>query len=78
MDPELQRVSHLALIGSLEVPGEPRGMNEMLVMEVEEGKSAKKSGRDHKIETGGTSLSRRRIATVLSVLGSVGYYGGGP
>src|SRR2546426_6492730 len=78
VDPELRRFGHLALVGSMEVPGEPRGLNEIIVKEVEEGKLAKRSGRDFRITVAGASLARSRIVTVLNVLGSVGYYEDGP
>ncbi len=77
VDAGLRNFSHLALVGSMEVPGEPRGLNEIILEDLEED-SAKRSGRDFKIDSGKTSLSRSRIVTILNVLGSVGYYENGP
>ena len=78
VDPELRRFGHLALVGSMEVPGEPRGLNEIIAKEAEEEKLARRSGRDFSITVAGASLARSRIVTVLNVLGSVGYYEDGP
>src|SRR5712692_1909786 len=75
VDTGLRRFSHLALIGSMEVPGEPQGLNELVLKDVEE----EGSGRgDFKIQQSGMSFARSRMVTVLNVLGSVGYYQNGP
>ncbi len=79
VDENLRRFSHLALIGSMEVPGEPRGLNELVVKDAEESKLVQRSGKgDFKVESGGMHLPRSRIVTILNVLGSVGYYQNGP
>ncbi len=63
----------------MEVPGEPQGLNELVLKEVEEEGSATRSGRgDFKIQQNGMSFARSRMVTVLNVLGSVGYYQDGP
>jgi len=79
VDRGLRRFSHLALIGSTEVPGEPQGLNELVLKDVEEERSATRSGRgDFKIQQNGMSFARSRMVAVLNVLGSVGYYQDGP
>lgn len=79
VNPDFRKYSHLALIGSLEVPGDIQGLNLVAAKDAEEMKLVQRKGRgDYKIETEGMSLSRTRAATVLNVLGSVGYYNDGP
>ncbi len=75
----LRKFSHLALVGSLEVPGEPQGLNALALKDAIEEKTAKETGKgDFKIELGERSISRRQMVTMLNVLGSVGYYENGP
>lgn len=79
VDPELQRYAHLALIGSMEIPGETQGLNSLVEEDAERISVTQKEGRDdYRIRTENTSISRAKAATVLNVLGSVGYYNDGP
>ena len=79
VDPALARYAHLGLIGSEEVPGEVQGLNAMVAEDAVGGGLAEKTSKgDFKIIAGGSSIARRRASTVLNVLGSVGYYRGGP
>ncbi len=79
VDENLRRFSHLTLIGSMEVPGEPRGLNALASKDALEEKVAMKTEKgDFKIELGGRSISRHKIVTILNALGSVGYYQNGP
>lgn len=79
LSPALSHHAHLGLIGSEEVPGEVRGLNAMVAEDAVKGGLAEKTAKgDFKIVAGGSSIARRRVSTVLNVLGSVGYYRGGP
>ncbi len=79
VDDALACYSHLALIGSLEVPGDPQGLNLAALHDAEESKLAHRTGKgSFRVELGGTVMSANRAATVLNVLGSVGYYRDGP
>jgi len=79
VDPALARYAHLGLIGSEEVPGEVQGLNAMVAEDAVGGGLAEKTPKgDFKIVAGGSSIARRRVSAVLNVLGSVGYYRGGP
>ncbi len=79
VDKSLRKYSHLALIGSLEVPGEVQGLNATAAQDAMEEGLARRSGkRDFKLEADEMHLSRSRAATLLNVLGSVGYYRDGP
>src|SRR2546427_5987699 len=69
VDPELRRFGHLALVGSMEVPGEPRGLNEIIAKEAEEEKLARRSGRDFSITVAGTELAPTLVVDALNVLG---------
>ena len=79
VDPDAATHSHLASIGSLEVPGEPQGLNLIPIEDATTRGVLRDSGKgDFKIETEGMSLTRARAASYLNVLGSVGYYRKGP
>jgi hypothetical protein len=79
VDPALARYAHLGLIGSEEIPGEVQGLNAMVTEDAVGGGLAEKTPKgDFKIVAGESSIARRRASTVLNVLGSVGYYRGGP
>ncbi len=79
VDRSLRKYSHLALIGSLEVPGELQGLNAIAARDALEQGLARRLGKgDFKLEADGMHLSRSRAATLLNVLGSVGYYRDGP
>jgi hypothetical protein len=71
VDPSSTSSASLAIIGSTEIPGEPRGLN---MIPLEDGERV---GVVHRTERGGiklelhrTSLSTSRASTVLNVLGS--------
>src|SRR5215831_17692581 len=66
------------MIGATEVPGDPEGLNKILVRDAFEQGLAKASKNDFKIEVEGFQYSRSRLSTILNVLGSVGYYRDGP
>jgi len=75
-------LAYLSIIGSAEIPGPISGLNkEALKDALEKGlveTSKSRFGEDYKISVLGKPLSYKRISTMLSVLGSVGYYEGGP
>lgn len=77
---EVERYSHLAVIGSVEIPGEVRGLN-LLALEdavkagvaIYDRTTGKKS-----ILWDGKFTSPESLSTKLTVMASVGYYDGGP
>jgi single-stranded DNA-specific DHH superfamily exonuclease len=75
-------LAHLAVIGSAEIPGALVGLNKEALKDALEKKlvETKKSkfGEEIKIISLGKTFSYKRISTLLSVLGSVGYYKNGP
>jgi len=74
--------AHLAVIGSAEIPGPVSGLNLESLQDAIKYNLAemRKTGKteDIKILAIGKPVSYRRLSTLLSVLGSVGYYGRGP
>ncbi len=79
VDPELSKYAHLATIGSLELPGETKGLNLIAMKDAKDQGLLQDSGKgDLKIEAKGLSLARTRASGFLNVLGSVGYYRKGP
>lgn len=79
IDPKTIAHAHLALIGSLEVPGEPQGLNLIAIEDAKTRGILKDLGKGaFRIEAEGMSLPRTRAASYLNVLGSVGYYRRGP
>ena len=79
VDPELSNYAHLATIGSLEIPGETRGLNLIALNDAKERGLVGDSGKgDLRIEAKGMNLTRTRDSSLLNVLGSVGYYRNGP
>ncbi len=78
-DPQL---AVLAVIGSTEVPGEPKGLNEEALRDAVNAGLAEvsesKAGVKITVLLGGEKVSRERWSTKLTVLSSVGYYSGGP
>lgn len=79
VDSQIVPRAHLAAIGSLEVPGEPQGLNLIAIEDAKTRGVLRDSGKgDFKIEADGMSLTRTRAASYLNVLGSVGYYRKGP
>jgi len=82
MDERNVESAHLAVIGSAEIPGPVSGLNLEPVQDAIKNNlaEARKTERteDVKILAIGRPASYRRLSTLLSVLGSVGYYSGGP
>jgi RecJ-like exonuclease len=79
IDPELSSYAHLATIGSVELPGEPQGLNLIAMNEAgEQGLIIDSSKGDARIDIEGMRISRTRASSLLNVLGSVGYYQSGP
>jgi RecJ-like exonuclease len=79
VDPELSTYAHLATIGSLELPGEIRGLNLIAMKDAEDRGLLRDSGKGGlRIEAKGVNLTRTRASSLLNVLGSVGYYRNGP
>jgi len=75
----LSSYSHLATIGSLELPGETQGLNLIAMKDARDQGLVRDSGKgDLKIEANGMNLTRTRASGLLNVLGSVGYYRNGP
>jgi single-stranded DNA-specific DHH superfamily exonuclease len=75
-----EELASLAVIGSAEIPGAIRGLNNYALDDALRNKQVEirktKTGEDVKILSVGKSY--KRVSTMLSVLGSVGYYRDGP
>lgn len=75
-------LAYLAVIGSAEIPGPFTGLNREVLKDALEYRSVEvlksKSGEDYKVLKLGKPQSYKKFSTMLSVLGSVGYYTGGP
>jgi single-stranded DNA-specific DHH superfamily exonuclease len=69
---EIENFAHLALIGSAEIP-ELKGLNLEPVKDGLKNKVIEKVKNDYKVKPF-KNLSYKRLSTLLSVLGSVGYY----
>ncbi len=79
VDGALSRYAHLGVIGSEEVPGEVQGLNAKVAEDAVENRLVEKTGKgDFRITTSDFRMARSRASTILNVLGSVGYYRGGP
>jgi len=82
MDERNVESAHLAVVGSAEIPGPLSGLNLEPVQDAIKNNLAevRKTERteDVKILAIGRPASYRRLSTLLSVLGSVGYYSRGP
>jgi len=82
LDKSNMDLAHLAIIGSAEIPGALVGLNKKALTDALEKNlveiKSTKSGEDIKVTSLGRPLSYKRISTILSVLGSVGYYRDGP
>jgi RecJ-like exonuclease len=79
VNPELASYAHLATVGSLELPGETRGLNLIAMKDAKDLGLVRDSGKgDLRIQTQGMNLTRTRASSLLNVLGSVGYYRNGP
>src|SRR5438132_10584564 len=79
VDPTLVTFAPLAIIGSTEIPGEAHCLNMIPIQDAE------KTGAVRRTPSGGVKfdgavrwLSPSRASSILNVLGSVGYYRGGP
>jgi len=77
VDEKLSRLAHLAAIGSVEIPGEPSGLNRLAIEDALRSRVLERSGRDFKVTVEGFMVSRTRVSQILTVLASVGYYRGG-
>lgn len=77
VDKSLSRLAHLAVIGSVEIPGEASGLNRIVLGEALKENVVKQSGRDFKIVAEGFMVSRFRASQTLTILASVGYYRNG-
>jgi len=71
-------LAHLAVVGSVEIPGEPTGLNKMALEDALKNNLVKPSGKEIKVLGLGEPISSKRASTLLSILGSVGYYQNGP
>ncbi|RLG91248.1 MAG: hypothetical protein DRO36_04645 [Candidatus Hecatellales archaeon] len=75
-------LAHLAIIGSAEIPGVLSGLNREALKDALKQKlievSRSRFGEDYKILRLGKPQSYKRFSTMFSILGSVGYYTGGP
>ena len=79
VDPSLVTFAPLAIIGSTEIPGEAQGLNKIPIGDAERTGAVKRTPRGGiKFEGPVPWLSPSRASSVLNVLGSVGYYRGGP
>jgi len=79
VDPSLVTFVPLAIIGSTEIPGEAQGLNKIPIGDAERTGAVKRTPRGGiKFEGPVPWLSPSRASSVLNVLGSVGYYRGGP
>jgi len=79
VDPSFVTFAPLAIIGSTEIPGEAQGLDKIPIQDAE------KTGAVKRTPSGGIKfdgavpwLSPSRASSILNVLGSVGYYRGGP
>jgi single-stranded-DNA-specific exonuclease len=76
-----KKLSYLAIIGSAEIPV-ITGLNKEVIKDALSEKiitiSKTKKEEDIKILSFGKPLSYKRLSTLLSIIGSVGYYRGGP
>ena len=79
VDPSLVTFAPLAIIGSTEIPGEARGLNKTPIQDAEKTGAVKRTPRGGvKFDAAVPWLSPSRASSILNVLGSVGYYRGGP
>ena len=82
LDESNMDLAHLAVIGAAEIPGPMRGLNKIALNDAVTRRSvsvnASGTREEIKVLAMGKGLSYRRASTLLSVLGSVGYYRDGP
>jgi hypothetical protein len=77
--PGAEELAHLALIGSAEIPGPLRGLDMEATQDAIRRGFLEPTGRgDYRVKAMGRPLSYRKLSSILSILGSVGYYRGGP
>ncbi|MDH5769873.1 MAG: hypothetical protein OEZ25_01085 [Candidatus Bathyarchaeota archaeon] len=81
LNPRNIDVSHLAVIGSAEIPGDLRGINRMVLEDAVKKELVRvvvSTGKESYRITPFKGRSSRSLSRRLTVLGSVGYYRGGP
>ena len=79
VDPSLVTFAPLAIIGSTEIPGEAQSLNKIPIQDAEKTGAVKQAPKGRiKFDGAVTWPSPSRASTILNVLGSVGYYRGGP
>ncbi|MBS7655432.1 DHH family phosphoesterase [Candidatus Bathyarchaeota archaeon] len=78
LNEENMDLAHLAVIGSVEIPGEPVGLNKMALEDALKKNLVKASGKEIKVLALNEPISIKRASMLLSILGSVGYYQNGP
>src|SRR5438876_352009 len=79
VDPTLVTFARLVIIGSTEIPSEAQGLNKILIGDAERTGAVKRTPRGGvKFDGAVPWLSPSRASSILNVLGSVGYYRGGP
>ncbi len=79
VDPMLVTFAPLAIIGSTEIPSEAQGLNKIPIQDGEKTGAVKRTPSGGiKFEGPVSWLSPSRASSMLNVLGSVGYYRGGP
>src|SRR3989442_584282 len=79
VDPTLVTFAPLAIIGSTEIPGEAQGLNKIPIQDAEKTGAVKRTPSGAvKFDGAVPWLSPSRASSILNVLGSVGYYRGGP
>jgi len=82
MDKQNTRLAHLAVIGAAEIPGPLKGLNLEALKDALKNNLVEVEGEGDKIDVKvlclGKPLSYRRLSTMLTILGSVGYYADGP
>ncbi|MCS7138907.1 MAG: DHH family phosphoesterase [Crenarchaeota archaeon] len=76
-DEKLSRLAYLAMVGSVEIPGEPSGLNKLVIEDALRESVVEKSGKEFKVNVEGFMLSRIRASQILTILASVGYYRSG-
>ncbi len=79
VDPSLVTFAPLAIIGSTEIPGEAQSLNKIPIQDAEKTGAVKRTPSGAvKFDGAVPWLSPSRASSILNVLGSVGYYRGGP
>jgi single-stranded-DNA-specific exonuclease len=79
VDPSLVNFAPLAIIGSTEIPGEAQGLNKIPIGDGEKSGAVKRTPSGAvKFDGAVPWLFPSRASSILNVLGSVGYYRGGP